>query len=153
MIDIETYRAPWDPRVRAITSVGLSHYTERHGERPEVILLIDDEQKAAERAFASVVGLLAEEPQAFGIGEVYSGQRSFGAIAKRHGKVAMVLVAPPYEEPQLFHVDCEGHPGHVFVLVPITAGELDLLNTEGLAALDALFAGIDLSNLRRNSVV
>jgi hypothetical protein len=152
MIDIETYRAPWDSKVRVVTSVGLSHYTERHGERSEVILVVDREQKAAERGFAGIVSLLAEEPEAFGIGQFYTGERSFGAIAGRYGKAAMVLLAQPFVEPQLFHVECDGQPGHVLALVPITFAERDLLVSEGLAALEARLAGLDLSDLSRESV-
>jgi len=64
----------------------------------------------------------------------------------------MVLLAQPFVEPQLFHVDCDGQPGHVFALVPITLAESDLLLSEGLAALEARLAGLDLSDLSRDSV-
>lgn len=152
-IDIETYVAPWDRAVRVIASVGLSYYTRRRGEAIEVMLIVDAEHKVAERAFARIVGLLAQEPLALGIGEVFEGSTSFGRISSRHGKVAMVLTGPPFKEPPLFHVECEGQPGHVFVLVPISEAERELIADEGVEALEALLQGADVSDLGRPSVV
>jgi len=152
-IDIETYVAPWDRAVRVIASVGLSYYTRQRGDLAEVMLLVDAEHKVAASAFARIVGLLADEPLAFGLGEVYEGSRSFGRIASRHGKVAMVLVAEPFEEPPLFHVECDGGPGHVFVLVPVSQAERDLIANEGWEALEPLLDGVDVSDLGRHSVV
>jgi hypothetical protein len=153
MIDIETYRAPWNRRVRVLTSVGLCHFLEEQGEWAEIMLLVNDEQAAAELAFSRIVGLLADEPAAFGIGEFYEGAGSFGPIARRHGKVAMVLVPRAFEEQDLAHVDCDGRPGHTFTLVPITAAERDLLTTEGWTVLEERLSGADVSDLRRASVV
>lgn len=152
-IDIETYVAPWDSAVRVFASVGLSYYTRQRGELAEVMLLVDAEYKVAASAFASIVGLLADEPLAFGLGEVYEGRRSFGRIASKHGKVAMVLVAQPFEEPPLFHVDCDGGPGHVFVLMPVSQAERDMISNEGWEAMEPLLDGVDVSDLGRDSVV
>src|SRR4051794_22369693 len=86
-IDIETYVAPWDRAVRVIASVGLSYYTRQRGDLAEVMLLVDAEHKVAASAFARIVGLLADEPLAFGLGEVYEGSRSFAdRIAAREGR-------------------------------------------------------------------
>lgn len=119
MIDIETYQAPWDSRVRIFSTVGLSCHTEPHSGRAEILLFVDDHFREAEEAFHRIVSLIADEPAALGIGESYAGSRSFGALASRHGKVAMVLtdLAPATD---MIHVDCDGDPGHVFVLVLIT---------------------------------
>jgi hypothetical protein len=149
MIDIEVYRAPWDRDVYALVSVGLSFYSRPDGERAEVMLLVDEVPWDAERALGRIVGLLAEEPKAFALGEFYEGVQSFGAITKRYGKTAMVLMTPQVEGQSLFHVDCDDGPGHVFQLVPITAGERDLLAAEGLPALQSRLVGSDVSDLSR----
>jgi hypothetical protein len=153
MIDVETYRAPWDASVCVIVSVGLSFYTGEHGERAELMLMVDEVPRAAEDAFRRIVGLIAEEPRAFGLGEFYEGPRSFGPIAKRYGKVAMVMATPQIEGQSLFHVDCDDDSGHVFVLVPITAAERDLVTTHGWDALEKRLAGVDVSDLDRPSVM
>ncbi len=90
---------------------------------------------------------------AFGIGEIFEGSRSFGRIASRHGKVAMVLSAQPFKDLPLFHVECDGQPGHVLVLVPISEAERDLITDQGWEALEALLDGVDVSDLARVSVV
>ena len=152
-IDIDVHRAPWDDSVYALVSVGLSFYTRQHGERAEVMLLVDEVPWDAETAMARIVGLLATEPAALGLGEFYEGARSFGDIAKRHGKVAMVLTTPDIEGQSLMHVDCDDGPGHVFLLVPITGPERDLVAAEGWSALEPLLQGADVSSLKRPSVV
>jgi hypothetical protein len=152
MIDLEVHRAPWDQDVYALVTVGLSYYTRQRGEPAEIMLLVDEVPWDAEEAFSRIAGLLAYEPTAFGIGEVYFGEKSFGAIATRFGKTAMVLTMPDLDDGKLFHVDCEDGPGHVFLLVPITPAETDVLTAEGLPGLEARLKDVDVSDLSRESV-
>jgi hypothetical protein len=150
MIAVNTYRVPWDRRVRAFASIGLSHYTRQHAERAEVVLLVDAAYGEAEHAFRRIVGLLADEPSAFGLGETYGGRASFGSIASRFGKTAMALTSMTLGTLQ--HVDCQNGAGHVFVLVPITGEEKQFLAASGLAALEERLSTVDISDLERPSV-
>ena len=152
MIDLEVHRAPWDRDVYALVTVGLSYYTRQRGEPVEIMLLVDDVPWDAEEAFSRIAGLLADEPAAFGIGEVFYGEKSFGEIATRYGKTAMVLTMPGRDDEGLFHVDCEDGPGHVLLLLPISAAETDLLAAEGLPELEGRMGSVDVSDLARESV-
>ena len=117
-----------------------------------MMLLVDEVPWDAETAMARIVGLLATEPAALALGEFYEGARSLGAIAERYGKVAMMLTTPDIEGQSLMHVDCDDGPGHVFLLVPITGPERDLVAAEGWSALEPLLQGADVSSLKRPSV-
>jgi hypothetical protein len=151
-IDLETYRAPWDSNVHVFSTVGLSRYTGPLIGPAEILLFVDDHFREAAEAFHRIVSLLADEPAAFGIGALYSGTRSFGALASKHGKVAMVLtdLAPVTG---MFHVDCGGDQGHVFILALITEPERRLLEAEGWESLSDRLAGVDLSSVHRPSTV
>jgi hypothetical protein len=151
-IDIGVHRAPWDRDVYVLASVGLSARTRSWGEPAEVMLLVDDLPWEAERAFARVVGILADEPSALVLGNTFSGRESLGEIARRFDKTGMVLTTPQLGDDALFHVECSGVVGHVLMLVTISDAERGLIDEMGLEAFESRLEGGDVSDLERASV-